>query len=194
VLKINGQRLISDIMANLNVKLDSMAKYAEERMVGIIASLPDSGSHDSVGASDWRADVSDAIKYIAANESLMLVRKVGLIDADELTKQRGFLINYGMGVDYYKGNPFLDDYLASEYYDSKRGGFNVYTRPGDEVYDYETGLWYDSTMKSRYEIERFHQNPSLWFTDVWIEIEEEFKALVLNALSGINFAEYLENV
>ncbi|MGE5438085.1 MAG: hypothetical protein ACM3O3_12805 [Syntrophothermus sp.] len=194
MLKINSKKLTNYIAIKVKAQLDTLCEYSVERMRGIIDSFPDSGSHFSTGASDWRRDVIDAIKWSFKDTRDGFLYQIGLIGAKELMLNRGLLINYGMGKTLDQANPFLSEYVASKYYDAKRGGFNVYTRPGELVYDYEYGDFYDSEAKTRVEIPSFYQEPLFWFTTVMIEMEHEFKAIVAGALDGVNLTQFIENV
>jgi hypothetical protein len=185
---------MSAIRKNLDRKLAVLAEYAIERMRGVIASLPASGSHEAVGAYDWRLDVIDAMQQRAYNEAFAIVRKFGMVDADELTLNRAMLVNYGMGRTLERDNPFISEYVGSEYYNFERSGFGVYRREGDNVYDYETGLWHESTAKGRSEIESFWQQPSLFFDTVMAEIKQEFDAVIVTAFDNIDFSQFVEVV
>lgn len=194
MLQFDINRLINDVQEIIDKKLDEVAQKAIEFMIHEIGSLPQSGSHDAIGASDWRRDVIDAIKFTGKVEGLQVIKEVGLIDADELTQQRGLLINFGMGYSLYKQNPYLQEYLSSEYYDSKRRGFSVYTRPGDsDIYDYETGGWKsnDSAPSTRHEIKNFWQNPSLFFQTAMYFVKYDFEQVIEEISNSIDYAKYL---
>jgi hypothetical protein len=191
MLRFDVNRLIDDVKKIIDKKLDEVAQKAVEFMIYEIASLPDSGSHDSVGASEWRRDVINAIKFIGKVEGLEIIKQIGLIDVDELTLQRGLLISYGMGNALAQDNPYLQEYLSSEYYDPARDGYGVYTRPGDMVFDYETGGWKPSTAKNRYEITNFWQNPSYFFDNAMRLIRSDFDRVIEEIGDSIDFATYL---
>lgn len=193
MLRFNYQRFMSYIMRKIDLELDKLSSHAVEMMQSKIESLPISGSHDSNGASNWRQQVKEAIKFKGYNESLNIIRKIGLVDSDELTTNRALLINYGMGKTLYKDNPYLQEYLQSEYYDSNRDGYGVYKRDGDQVYSYESGTWYTSTAKPKgEEIERFWQTPSLFFDTVMVEIQQEFNFLIDRIFDNVEFSQFLE--
>lgn len=190
-LQFDKKRILSDFIQAIDLALNKVAETACEYMRFEIDKLPDSGSHESVGASEWRKDVIDAIKFIGKNEGLRIIKEVGLINADELTLQRGLLVNYGMGRTSSKTNPYLEEYISSEYYDSNRGGFSVYTRPGESVYDYETGGWKTSSAKSRYEIESFWQEPSYFFETALRFIYSDLESTIEKVFDEFNFGSYL---
>ncbi len=194
MLRLNSTKLMSAIKRNLDRKLGALSNYAIERMMGVIATLPVRGSHESVGAYDWRLDVIDAIQQRAYNETFAVVRKFGMLDADELTLNRALLINYGMGKTLYKNNPFIGEYVTTDYYNFDRSGFRVYRREGDDVYDYESGGWYKSTAEGNSEIEPFWQEPSLFFDTVMVEVKEEFEAIVNTVFDDMDFSQFLEVV
>jgi hypothetical protein len=185
---------MSYIKRKIDVELDKLSNYAVEKMKAKIESLPASGSHDSTGASNWRLQVKEAIKFKGYNESLNIIRKIGLVDANELTTNRALLINYGMGNTLYKDNPYLEEYKKSAYYYKKRDNYNVYKRDGDQVYDYESGTWYTSTAKPKdEEIEVFWQTPSLFFDTIMVEIQQEFNFLIDRIFDNVDFSQFLES-
>jgi hypothetical protein len=103
------------------------------------------------------------------------------------------LINYGMGETLVRANPYLDEYTSMpDFYDEKRDGFRVYTRPGEDVYDYETGGSSTSSAKSRYLIEPFYQEPSHFFDDAYKELQEEYRIAITTFFDNLSLANYLE--
>lgn len=195
MLRINQKKLMDAIKKDLNSKMTKLAKYAVKQMKVKISELPDSGSHDATGASDWRDKVARALTYVAINESSdSIVKEFGLVGANRLTLNRALLINYGMGNTLDRNNPYLSGYLGSEYYDNSRVGYNVYQRDGEEVYDYEKGIWYISTAGGHEEITRFWQTPSHFFESVMIEVRKEFQNIINSAFDNINLVDFIENV
>ncbi len=193
MLKFNTQKLIKDLMKEIDKELDKVAKSAVEYMVYEIASLPERGSHDSVGDPEWRRDVIESLKFVGKIQGLNVIKQIGLINANELQLNRALLINYGMGKSLFTKNPYLQEYLSSEYYDSNRNGFKVYTRPNEMVYDYHTGSWKRSTANSRYEIENFWQNPSLFFENGLRLVQYDFNKAIETVIDKFNFSKYLES-
>lgn len=176
--------------------MSDLVELIKNRMIENIENIPDSGSYSAVGASEWRQDVAEHMEHDVKIYTHLIVARAGLLyhksDDDNLLKQ-AMLINYGMGNLMDLNNPFLSKYLASEYYDKKRVGNNVYTRPEEEVYDYETDTygWKMSTAKIRHEIPYFRQSPSHFYEGVEAEIEDEFRRIANNFLNVIDFDKYI---
>lgn len=191
MIRINKPALMKAVIKQISLRLNKVASLAVEYMVGQISMLPDSGSHSSTGASDWRTEVQEAITYKGTNDSLNVLVKIGLIDADELTLNRALLINYGMGKTLSRNNPYLDEYLTSEYYDQNRGGFNVYTRPDEEIYDYEDGGTYIGITSPRVEITNFYQEASEFFEVGMEAIKDDYWRILNSPLEGIDISQFV---
>lgn len=191
MIRINKPALMQAVLKQIALRLNKVASLAVEYMVGQINMIPDSGSHSSTGASDWRADLQEAIKYKGINDGLHVLVNVGLIDADELTLNRGLLINYGMGKTLSRDNPYLEEYVSSEYYDQSRSGYKVYTRPDEEIYDYEYGSTYIGVTSPKVEIENFYQEPSEFFEVGMEAIKDDFWRILNSPLEGIDLSQFV---
>lgn len=193
---IDEKGLRNEILNYFTTEMNRLAEYFKNIMIQNIEDIPDRGSYYAVGALDWRQDVADYIDQDFRVYKHMLVARFGLLnhhsDDDNLLKQ-AMLINYGMGKYLDSSNPSFKDYVNSEYYDKKRVGHNVYTRPGEEVYDYETETygWMDSVATIRYEIPYFKQFPSHFYTDnILDEMDDEFKRVVDNFVNVVDVFKY----
>lgn len=178
---------ISKLANELTILSSGIANAMKEE----IQKLPESGSYDSVGASEWRREVMNSINFIIVDETMALVREIGLVGADALTINRGLLINYGMGETLDTSNQYLQEYMATNKYDSKRQGFKVYTRPDEYIYDYETGTYYQSTAKTRQEIPYFHQNPAHFFENGIIELQQKLNLVIDNVINQIDISGFV---
>lgn len=179
--------LVSKLSKELTILSSDIANVMKEE----IQRLPDSGSYDSTGASEWRKDVINNINFMIVDETMALVRDIGLVGADELTINRGLLINYGMGETLDVSNQYLQEYISTKMYDSKRQGFKVYTRPDEYVYDYETGTYYQSTAKTRKEIPYFHQNPAHFFENGIVELQQKLNLILDNIINQIDISSFV---
>jgi hypothetical protein len=182
---------VTVFIKKLSIELTKLSSEISNTMKEEIQKLPDSGSYDSVGATEWRKDVMNNINFAIVDETMTLVREIGLVGVDALTINRGLLINYGMGETLDVSNQYLQEYMATKMYDSKRQGFKVYTRPDEYVYDYETGTYYKSTADTRQEIPYFHQNPAHFFENGIIELRQRLELVIDNVINQIDISSFV---
>jgi hypothetical protein len=189
MIKFNEEAFLSHMHLHVSRKLGILCEYAAQKMRGY---LEDIGGNNPVGAPEWRYDVIQAVKVIVLTDMIGVGRQVGVITRDFNIEDKAMLINYGMGVDLLKSNPFLSEYMRNTaYYDSKRKDFKVYRREGEMVYDYNDGVWYESTAQGHGEIPHFHQKASLFFEQVLIELKDEFEALKATIYDDVDMSQFL---
>jgi hypothetical protein len=110
---------------------------------------------------------------------------------DDLTEKRALLINYGMGKTLDQANPYLDAYKIDADFNQTRDSYKVYTRPNEEVFDYETGDYIDSEAESRYEIKPFWQNPSHFYEQALVLFNIEMDQLMKRVIDNVNPLNYI---
>lgn len=179
------------LIEKLSSDLTLLSHEVSMRMKEEIERLPESGSYDSVGASEWRREVTDYINFRIVDETMAIVREIGLVGADNVLINKALLVNYGMGETLDRNNPYLNEYMSSGAYDSKRDGFKVYTRPDENIYDYETGGYYKSKAKSRAEIPYFHQNPAHFFENGIVELQQKLSLILENIIDKIDISGFV---
>lgn len=193
MLQFNIPLLISDLKKIIGQKLDGVAKLAKEFMIGEIGLLPERGSIKSVGKPDWRRDVLDAINFVKADVGNEVIREVGIINQEDSNLMfKALLVEFGMGSEAnWQVNPYIQEYLASEYYDSKRGGKEVFSRPREYVYNPDSGEFELSEAKTRHEIPYFRQQGSFYFVNAMRLIQSDFWKVIDEVSSELDFSKYL---
>jgi len=182
-IKFDDEGMKKEIINYFTREMDKLVEHFKHLMISNIEDIPDRGSYSAVGALEWRQDVADNMSHNVKVYAHTIIAKAGLLyhysDDDNLLKQ-ALLINFGMGNLMSSANPFLKKYMNSNYYDNKRVSNNVYTRPNEEVYDYESDSygWKLSTARTRHEIPYFRQSPSYFFDSVLAELDDEFERIV----------------
>ena len=182
---------INVLISKLSYQLTLLSNDISNKMKMEINNIPSSGSYSSVGASEWRNNVQNYINFRIVDETMALVREIGLIEPDLIILNQALLINYGMGTSLDRSNPYLNEYLNSAYYNKNRKGFKVYTRPNEYVYDYETNSYYLSTSDERVEIPYFHQNPAHFFENGIIEIQQKINIILENIMDTIDISGFV---
>ena len=192
-LRFDRVKLMADFSKGLAKALKPIGEKAKQAMIYELSSHSGAGS-SSTGASDWNRQVGVAIDFIAVNTANQVMVKVGLVNSqkDEDLMFKAMLINYGMGSDAdLSGNPWLAEYLSSEYYNSGRDDFKVYSRPGEMVYNPDTNSWNESTAQIRYEIKGFHQMPTHFFENGLRMIISDFESAIDGYIREFSFDKYL---
>lgn len=179
------------LIQKLSNELTILSSDVVNDMKNEIQILPKSGSYDSVGASAWRENVMNHINFTIVNETVSLVRNIGLIDVDDKTLSQALLINYGMGTTLDTSNPYLSEYMSSDKYDSSRSGYRVYTRPDDYIFDYATGTYYQSISKIKEEIPYFHQNPAHFFENGITGLRQRLSLIIDNVFNNLNISGFV---
>lgn len=202
VLRFNSERLLQDIKNKLNIEFDKISNLLIQYMIGEISLIPHDGSIDAVGKPDWRLDVIEALKFRTVNTAWSIVKEVGILEQADDILMKAMIINYGMGKAADHNNPYLSDYLGSEFYHTERGGMNVYGRQGKEVYDPDTDSWGMSTATHQNEIEHFRQIGSDFWDKAFQKVFGNSVALVNShineiaerVMSSIDYSKYIEVV
>jgi hypothetical protein len=197
MLQFDIQSLTRDILKECERALKQIAEKAKQAMIYELSSHAGAGSHSSTGASEWNRQVGEAINYIAANTASEAVVKVGLVNDQKNfdIMYKALLLNFGMGrTADIEGNPWIAEYLVSDAYNTNRADNEVLTRPGERIYDLETGQWRESKAISVYEIEPYYQYPTYFFENGMRLIVGEFNMAIDSLLDGFDFSRYLKTV
>ena len=196
MLQFNKERFLKEFIADLSFELTIVADTLIQKMANIIDMIPYSGSPAAVGKPDWRSDVINALNYriiFAANNILL---DVGIIEQADDTIMKAMIVNFGMGIMSDNDNPWLAEYMSSEFYHSERNGMRVYGRKGKNVYDIDTNSWKPSTAKHDKEIKRFRQKGSGFWGEVFGEDSEliisHVSAAIDRVIISIDFSKYIE--
>lgn len=195
--KFNSDKYMKDVLTECYRRLTEVAIGFKQAMKDEIASLPISGSHKSVGASEWRREVFNAIDYLvdySAYKSLnKAVVEVGLVNSqDDFNLMfKAFLINYGMGTTAdYEENFWAAEYLTSNAYSGDRPNNEVYSRPNEIIYDIETGKWRLSNALTKYEIRPFWLIPSYFFENGIRKMQSSLDMAIESVMDNIDIMDY----
>lgn len=181
-LRIDKTKLMNDFTKGLVKALKVAGEYIKNEMLLELAK-----SHGT-GKPSWVAEVSAAIDYmiddVALKSANQAVVKVGLVkDRNEVLMFKALLVNYGMGTE-------MD--LAGSEYVLPREDTRVFTRPGEDVYDPDTGSSYPSTASPPpHEITGFHQPPVHYFENGLTLAMHDFERTIDEYIDGFDFSAYV---
>jgi hypothetical protein len=190
MLKFDTQRLTNDFLDAVDKELDIVAQHAVEYMQQEISQIPN-GPHY---ASRWNDNVKNAIKYTGMRTATSILKKVGIIDQDNLlVLNQALATNYGIGSTLSTDNPYLEEFEQSEYFNKARKslGYTIVTRPGQYVYDYDLGTWYQSRAKSVYTLDWLYQYPSYFFENAMKLVQDEYDRVLERVFDRFDFSKYL---
>jgi hypothetical protein len=193
-MKVNTGGMIRAIINAINIKLETLSANITTQMKMNIDEIPIRGNHFAVGKPEWRQSVKSNLKHRLMSDTYTSIIEMGLFDVDELTLNRALLINYGMGKTLSSINPYLQEYLNSIYYDDNRGGYEVYARPGELVYDYYSGTWIMSKADPKLghiEITSFWLHASYFYEHAVIEILPQLNYLLDEVINDIDLSSYV---
>lgn len=192
-LQFDSTWLINDIIKNINVELDLVANILIEFMVGEVA-----GMSVNPELNPWKMAVIEALKFRSIAVAGQLVREVGILDQnDEGLMDMALSLNFGTGEKANtSANPWYQEFLSSEYYHTSRNGKQIYSLPGESVFDPLTNTWADSNAVGEHiAMPQFAQDGSLYWTNIFgnsaIMAEAYFNKGIDNAIARIDFSNYL---
>ena len=191
-IQFDSAKLINDIIKALNVQMDITAKILIEFMVGEVA-----GMSVNPELNPWKSAVMEALKFRSVAVAGQLVREVGILDQNDLG-----LMDMALSLEFGTGekmdstdNPWYQEFLSSEYYHTSRQGQQIYSLPGEDVYDPLTNSWAQSNAESRVAMPQFSQEGSLYWTNIFgnsaIMTETYFNKGIDTAIDSIDFSNYL---
>ena len=192
-LSFDIPRLMNDIIKELNVEMDRVSQVLVQYMIDEIDMMP--SYNDSF--SQWKLDVADTLKWRAMASAGQLVREVGILDQSESSIYKAMAVEFGTGTRMSSSsvNPWLGDYLASEYYHDSRNGTGIYSLPGEKVYDPDSDSWADSNATSRKALPFLEETGALYWTNVFgnsaTKAQIDFDKGIDNAIERIDFSKYL---
>lgn len=189
MLSFDSKRCVSDFLAAIDRELDIVARHGVEYMVYEIGKTL--GSKTIGGKTEWKQNVIEALKHRGQVQALKVIKEFGLIEPDELTLNQAFLVNYGTGHTTDTSHPHFDEYVRSAFFDATRQGMVIQTRPGELVYDYNTGDWKRSRSKTKRQLPQLHQLPSYFFENALAFIDQEFNDAIEKVIEEFDFSKYL---
>jgi len=194
-LQFDSARLINDIIKNLNIEMDLVAKILVEFMAGELSGLRVNPNNPEM--SEWKANVIDALKWRAVASAGQLVREVGILQQDNMgLMDEALSLEYGTGtLANTSANPWYNEFLSSEYYHESRQGKEIYSLPGEQVFDPATNSWSDSQAETRVAMPFMAQDGALYWTNIFgnsaIMAETYFNKGIDRAIVRIDFSNYL---
>jgi len=189
------KRLINDIIKQLNIELDIVAKVLIEFMIGELSQTHINSNNKEM--EEWKLNVIEALKFRSVASAGQLVREIGILQQDdEGLMAQALSLEFGTGnLMNSAANPWYGEFISSEYYHDSRNGSSMYTLPGEEVFDPLSGTWAESKATSRTSMDFMSQDPSLYWTNIFgnsaIMAETYFNRGIDNAISKIDFSNYL---
>ena len=194
-LQFDESRLINDIIKQLNISMDATAKILIEFMIGELSQTHINPNNK--GMEEWRLNVIEALKFRAVAVSGQLVREIGILQQDnEGLMAQALSLEFGTGSKINSAaNPWYGEFISSEYYHDSRQGKNMWTLPGEDVFDPLSGTWAESKATNRTSMDFMAQDPSLYWTNVFgnsaIMAQTYFDKGIDNAIAKIDFSNYL---
>ena len=195
ILQFDEKRLINDIIKELNKEMDITAKILIEFMIGELSQTRINPNNPEMG--EWRANVIEALKFRAVASAGQLVREIGILQQDdEGLMAQALSLEFGTGkLMNSSANPWYGEFISSEYYHDSRGSKEMFTLPGEMVFDPSSGTWAESKAVSRTSMEFMSQDPSLYWTNIFgnsaIMAKTYFDKGIENAIARIDFSNYL---
>lgn len=189
MLSFDTDKCIKDFLNAVDRELDIVAQHGVEYMIYEIGKTM--GAERVGGRTEWKQNVIDALKHRGRIKALGVVKEFGLIDPDELTMHQAFLVNYGTGKTTDTSHPYIEDYKSSLYYDTTRQNMIVNTRPGEYIYDYNTGGWKLGASIEHAALPELYQYPTHFFENALAFIEDEFEGAIIKVLESFDFSKYL---
>lgn len=187
MLQLDTKKLLKDLHSQLYKALEIVAKHAIQYMIYELSTV---NSFDK-DVTEWQRDVTDILKYIGIAKANEICIEFGLIKASELQTARALSLNYGIGEFLDRNNPYLQEYMNSEYYNKNRDNFKVYSRPGESYFDYETGDWKQSNAISRTELPFVKLHPIHFFENTLVFIMPEMNKAIETTIENFDFGLYL---
>lgn len=194
-LQFDEKRLINDVIKSLNVEMDLTAKILIEFMIGELSMLRINPNNPEM--NEWKANVIEALKFRAVASAGQLVREIGIIQQDdEGLMAQALSLEFGTGLlANTSANPWYQEFLSSEYYHDSRDGMEIYSLPGEDVFDPLSGTWQESNATSRKAMPFMAQDPALYWTNIFgnsaIMAQTYFDKGIENAIARIDFSNYL---
>lgn len=194
-IQFDEKRLINDIIRTLNIEMDIVAKVLIEFMIGELSMLRVNPNNPSMEA--WKLNVIDALKFRSISVAGQLVREVGILE-----QNNPGLIDEALSLEFGTGklantsaNPWFSEFLSSEYYHDSRQGMEIYSLPGEDVFDPESNTWKESNAENRVAMPFLAQEGALYWTNIFgnsaIMAQTYFDKGIDNAISKIDFSNYL---
>lgn len=193
VLEFDEKRLINDIIKELNKEMDIVCKVLVEFMIGEISMMP---NHNE-SFSQWKLDVIDALKWRSVASTGQLMREIGVLEQSDSMLYKAMAVEFGTGslASSSSVNPWLQEYMSSEWYHDSRQGTGIYSLPGEKVYDPDENAWKDSNAETRAPLPFLEERGALYWTNIFgnsaIMAETYFNKGIDNAISKIDFSNYL---
>ena len=194
-LQFDEKRLINDIIIQLNIEMDAVAKILIEFMIGELSQTHINSNNPEM--EEWKLNVIDALKFRSVASAGQIVREVGILDqGNEGLMAQALSLEFGTGSKINSAaNPWYGEFVSSEYYHESRGSNEMFTLPGEQVFDPLSGTWSESTATSRTSMDFMAQDASLYWTNIFgnssVMAETYFNKGIENAIDRIDFSNYL---
>lgn len=194
-VSFDNKKFINDVIIAINVEMDKVAEILIQFMIGEISGM--STNAEDSDMSQWKLNVINALHWRAVASAGQIVREVGILD-----QSNPGLIDEALSIEFGTGtkmndsaNPWYNEFLSSEYYHTSRQGKEIYSLPGEKVFDPESGTWADSTATNRVAMPQFAQEGALYWTSIFgnsaIMAETYFNQAINKAIDSIDFSKYL---
>jgi hypothetical protein len=193
VLSFDEKRLINDIIKQLNVEMNLVCKILVEFMIGEIGI----SSSSNPSFEQWKLDVIDSLRWRSVAVSNQLMREIGVLDQSDPSLYKAMAVEFGTGSQMASSsiNPWLDEYMTSEWYHSSRQGKGIYSLPGEMVYDADENAWKESNADTRKPLPFLEERGALYWTNIFgnsaIMAQTYFDKGIENAIARIDFSNYL---
>ncbi len=194
-IQFDDKRLINDIVKSLNVEMDITAKILIEFMIGELSQTHINSNNPEM--NEWRANVIEALKFRSVASAGQLVREIGILQQDdEGLMAQALSLEFGTGSKINSSaNPWYGEFISSEYYHDSRGSTEMFTLPGEQVFDPLSGTWAESNASNRTSMDFMAQDPALYWTNIFgnsaIMAQTYFDKGIERAIARIDFSNYL---
>lgn len=188
MLQLDTNKLMNDLYSQLYKALEEVARHGVEYMIGELGLTPSTDADIEL----WKSDVASAIKYLGVAKANEVCVEFGVLKQNDIgIMSKSLALNYGIGESLDRNNPYLQEYMNSEYYNTSRDGFKVYSRHGEYYLDYDSGEMVKSKASSRTELSFAKLNPIHFFENALTFVIPEMDRAIQDVINEIDFSRYL---
>jgi len=189
------KRLINDVIKQLNIEMDIVAKILITFMIGELDELRINPNNPSM--NDWKAEVIEALNFRSVASAGSILKEVGILQQNNMgLMDMALSLEFGTGkLAKTSENPWFGEFLASEYYHTSRDGMEITTLPGEMVFEPESNSWKESNATTPKPMNFLAQEGAMYWSNIFgnsaIMAQTYFNRGIDKAIESIDFSNYL---
>jgi len=183
---------MNDIIHALNVEMDKVATILIQFMAGEIA-----GMATTPELNEWKINVIQALQFRSVASAGEICKEIGILDqTNPGLMDMALSLEFGTGTKAKTSeNPWYSEFLSSEYYHDSRGSMEIYSLPGEKIFDPLTNSWKMSTAENKIPMPQFSNEGSLYWSHIFgnseIMAETYRDKGIKAAMDSIDYSKYL---